>query len=274
MNTLPVRIAFLFSICSGNAAADAGAAVAGPAPGVPRAIGETNNGCIGGAVSLPGEGAGYLVMHLERRRYFGHPSLIGAIEALGRAAAKGIGSLQVGDLGLPRGGPMPFGHRSHQTGLDVDVWFNLDPKVYAGANGARSNIPAPSLLNSAKNSLDGRLWSNRHIQLLKAAAALPAVDRIFVNPHIKRELCRTVRTDRGWLHKIRPWYGHDDHFHMRLACPEGSPDCVRQEPVPAGEGCDAGLAWWFEPHPPEPAKPEASKPVLPAACRALLGGKG
>ena len=263
-------IASIFLAWFGHAVANPWASVAEPAVGAPRAIGETNNGCISGAVALPKAGRGYLVMHLERRRYYGHPELVRAVETLGLLAAEGIGSMQVGDLGQPRGGPMPFGHRSHQTGLDVDIWFNLDPAIYSGANSIRSNISAPSLLNGAKNDLDRRLWSNRHVRLLKAAATLPSVDRVFVNPYIKSELCRTVDGKGGWLRKIRPWYGHDDHFHLRLSCPADSPACVRQEPVPAGDGCDASLAWWFEPHPPGPTKPEAPKPVLPSVCKGLL----
>lgn len=246
------------------------AAVPGPTEGAPRAIGETNNGCIGGAAALPTEGEGYLVMHLERKRYFGHPSLVRTIQTIGKRAHNTVGVIQVGDLGQARGGPMPFGHRSHQTGLDADVWFNLNPSLYSNADGWRANIPAPSLLNRAGDGLDRRLWSQRHAQLLKLTATIPEVDRIFVNAHIKRELCRTVRSNRGWLRKIRPWYGHHDHFHLRLGCPADSPDCIRQEPVPAGDGCDASLSWWFEKHPPGPVKPEPPKPPLPKACQALL----
>ena len=237
-----------------------------------RSIGEPNNGCIAGAASLPLEGVGYRVMHLERKRYYGHPRLIQTITALGQTVQDTGGLLRVGDLSMERGGPMPFGHRSHQTGLDVDVWFDLQMAPHPDSDPLRSRLSATSLLNSAKNALDARLWSDRHVKTLKAATAQAGVDRIFVNPHIKRELCRTGSQERSWLHKIRPWYGHDDHFHLRLTCPEDSPDCVRQAPVPAGEGCDASLAWWFEYHPPEPGKkPEdAPKPSLPTACVSVL----
>jgi len=57
---------------------------------------------------------------------------------------------------------------------------------------------------------------------------------------------------------------------VRLRCPADSPDCRPQDPLPAGDGCGAALAWWFtsEPfrrHIARPAKP----PEPPAACRAL-----
>jgi penicillin-insensitive murein endopeptidase len=105
---------------------------------------------------------------------------------------------------------------------------------------------------------------------LRLATEDPRVDRIFVHPTIKAALCRMP--DRSWLHKIRPWYGHDEHFHVRLACPADSPDCTGQAPVPSGDGCDASLAWWLEPRPPAPAAPTPAppKPRLPAQCAALI----
>ncbi|QSA97717.1 penicillin-insensitive murein endopeptidase [Methylococcus sp. EFPC2] len=264
------RAILLSSILSLPALALA-SAVTKPTTGVPRAIGQTSNGCIAGAVALPKDGTGYMVMHLERRRYFGHPDLIATLQDLGGQMQKrGIGRLQIGDLAQARGGPMPTGHRSHQTGLDVDVWFNLDPRIYSDADALRANVNAPSMLASDGKGLNRGLWSEHHVEMLELAAHQPRVDRIFVNPWIKRELCRTIHGKRDWLHKIRPWYYHDDHFHLRLACPAGDPDCDDQDPIPQGDGCDASLDWWFEPHPPAPAVPPAAKPPLPAACAAVM----
>ena len=48
------------------------------------------------------------------------------MQALADAATKqGLGVLSIGDLGQARGGPAPSGHVSHQSGLDVDIWFWL-----------------------------------------------------------------------------------------------------------------------------------------------------
>jgi penicillin-insensitive murein DD-endopeptidase len=44
---------------------------------------------------------------------------------------------------------------------------------------------------------------------------------------------------------VRPWYGHADHIHVRLKCPDDSPDCRVQPAVPAGDGCDKSLKSWF-----------------------------
>lgn len=245
--------------------------VESPTEGPARSVGETSNGCITGARPLPLEGVGYQVMHIERNRYYGHPLLLQTIEDLGRKTHEhGLGVLQVGDLGQPRGGPMPYGHRSHQTGLDVDIWFNLDPANLGKANTLRSNVSAPSMLLGGERGLDRSAWTPDHINLLELAAKLPGVDRIFVNPYIKKELCEQASGSRAWLRKIRPWYHHDDHFHLRLACPADSPDCEVQEPVPPGDGCDASLDWWFQPHPPTKPTPQPPKPPLPSECQAVL----
>jgi penicillin-insensitive murein endopeptidase len=122
--------------------------------------------------------------------------------------------------------------------------------------------------------VDHRTWRGPQTRLLRLAARDPAVERIFVNPAIKAHLCRTVRGSRAWLHKIRPWWGHQRHFHVRLVCPHGDAACISQAPIPPGDGCDASLAWWFTPAASEPTPPEhKGRPVLPAACRSVLAGR-
>ena len=247
-----------------------------PFPGAADSIGKPAAGCLAGARSLPFDGPGYEVIRLSRHRYFGNPATINFVETLGRkATAAGLPPFYVGDMSLPRGGPMPNGHASHETGIDVDIWFNLDPKP-AMPPAAREDVPLPSMLTANGKALDPAQFSARQVSLLRLAATDPRVDRIFVNPVIKRALCQgqfgAAVGERSWLHRLRPWYGHDDHFHVRLACPAGSSDCVGQAPVPAGDGCDASLAWWFEPRQPQPKAPAGPPrpPVLPAACQRLI----
>src|SRR5262249_47648602 len=124
-------------------------------------------------------------------------------------------------------------------------------------------------------------FGERQVRLLRLAAGDSRVDRIFVHPTIKRALCEGFGGardgDNTWLHKIRAWYGHDEHFHVRLGCPASSPDCVTQAPVPPGDGCDASLEWWFT-HPPAEVTPglvvpKPRRPPLPKACTALLSRK-
>ena len=105
------------------------------------------------------------------------------------------------------------------------------------------------------------------------------MQRIFVNAAIKKALCREAKGDRSWLSKVRPMYGHDYHFHIRIKCPPGSTDCESQPEPAASEGCSAGdLAFWFKDsiiHPKPPKEPPKPRPPmtlaqLPAACRQVL----
>ncbi len=239
-----------------------------------QSIGTYNAGCISGAVSLPINGLGYQVMRLSRNRVYGHPDLKHAIENLGYTVTKHhLGSLLIGDLGQARGGPTLSGHRSHQTGLDVDIWFLLsnDAASRLLSFSERENWNAPSVLVGQSDTLDHTQWSEANVKVLQITAQLPEVDRIFVNPTIKRELCLS-HAKQEWLRKIRPWWKHDDHFHVRLRCPKNNSYCQDQEPLPRGNGCDAELAWWFseEAKHPETAKTPPKEIQLPNQCDAVL----
>lgn len=240
-----------------------------------QSIGSYTNGCISGAESLPLNGTGYQVMRVSRQRYFGHPDLVSFIEKLGYMAASAkMGSLLIGDLGQARGGPMLSGHRSHQTGLDVDIWFLLSEQANQRILTAneRETWNASSVVNMQADVVDYQQWSLAHAKILETAARQPEVDRIFVHPSIKQALCQTKSAESaGWLRKIRPWWKHDDHFHVRLRCPPNNPHCQGQEQLPVGDGCDASLDWWFSAEAKQPAKPKAeSIPILPEQCEKVL----
>ena len=243
-----------------------------PKDGPPRSIGAYTAGCLQGALALSSEGLGFEVMHLHRRRYFGHPLLVDFVRRLAeRAQAERLPVLLVGDLAQARGGPTPSDHGSHQTGLDVDIAYTRPGQMISLALPAkeREGLQPPTVVDLATHRLTGA-WSPQIAHLLALAAEDPAVERVFVNAAVKRELCSLEPRGTPWVAKIRPWWGHHDHFHVRLRCPAGSPECRAQAPVPEGDGCDATLAWWFDhearPHPPA----HRTAPVLPASCHALL----
>ncbi len=245
--------------------------IAGPAPGLPRAIGTYTAGCVQGAVALPPEGFGFQTMRRYRRRFFGHPALIRYVHELADAATKhGLGVLSIGDLSQARGGPAPNGHASHQSGLDVDVWFWLLRHGHILSAPERETIEAPSLVTTDGRALDTSQWSLQHAQLLRLAAGFDAVERIFVNPVIKKTLCQQS-PGASWLQTLRPWWGHNDHFHVRLRCPMGDTECQAQEPPPPGDGCGADLAWWFTAEARKPPPRTGTGTVLlPAACDEIL----
>jgi penicillin-insensitive murein endopeptidase len=231
------------------------------------------------AQALALDGPHWQVMRPSRNRYWGHPSLISYIENLAATAnANGWRGLLVGDLGQPRGGPLLTGHASHQVGLDVDIWLMQMPARRFG-NAEREGLPAPSMLTTgARNRLvlDHETFTSAHVRMIKAAAQPDAVERVFVNPVIKQALCRSAGGDRAWLAKVRPWRGHDDHIHVRLACPPGEALCDTQDPPPEGDGCGAELASWLKSRDwlpgegPEPTIPFTPMSALPSACSQVL----
>jgi penicillin-insensitive murein endopeptidase len=251
-------------------------AVTTPSPGSPRPIGFFSKGCLAGAVSLPIDGDDWQVMRLSRNRNWGMPVLVRTIEHLARDARRaGWPGLLIGDMSQPRGGPMKTGHASHQIGLDVDIWLTPMPS-HTLSRAEREDMAAINVVAPDRLGVDRSVWTPAHLALIKAAASQPEATRVFVNPAIKKELCRTVGGDRGWMTKVRPYWGHDDHIHIRLACPGGVSSCEEQEAPPDGDGCaEKDLAYWFQPgvlHP-TPGKPRPPLPLsaLPEACRAVLG---
>lgn len=249
------------------------AAVSAPTRGPTQVIGDTSNGCVGGAEALPEVGTGYVSVRRARNRYYGHPDLLRLVRDLSASVhSKGLGLVMVGDLSQPRGGRMPSSHRSHQNGLDADFWFTLADSPQA-ARRLMDDRPDPPSMVQPGGLFVSDAWGPDQRFLLETASRNPAVDRIFVNPAIKRSLCQEVKGDRRWLRKIRPWFGHDSHFHLRLRCPAGSAQCIPQAALPTGDGCGADLAWWFSEEARHPStrkgKPKA-EPVPPAACMTLL----
>jgi penicillin-insensitive murein endopeptidase len=245
-----------------------------PAAGPPQAIGTYMRGCLAGAVALPEKGPHWTVMRPSRDRAWGHPLLIAFIERLAAEAAAFWPGLLVGDMAQPRGGPMLTDHASHQIGLDADIWLTPMP-AQPLTRAERDNIKAQRIVAADGLDVDAVLWTQQYVELLKAAAHEPAVERIFVNPAIKRALCRDAGADRGWLSKIRPWWHHASHFHVRLSCPAEDSLC-RGQPPPPGPGCGPELAWWFTAralHPP-PARPGPVLRVadLPRPCARIVDG--
>jgi penicillin-insensitive murein endopeptidase len=248
-----------------------------PLPGPVRPIGSYANGCLAGAVTLPITGPTWQVMRLSRDRNWGTPRLVKFITRLGENSKKvGWNGLLIGDMAQPRGGPMINGHSSHQIGLDVDIWFKPMPDHVLSREEREMdtavNVVAPDGLD-----VDHKVWTSAYTEVVKTAAEDPSVTRIFVNAAIKKEMCSEAGTDRRWLAKVRPWWGHSEHFHIRLACPDYR-ECKGQPPVPAGDGCGHALDSWFRPsilHPPPPKVPPKPKPPLtlaklPVACRAVV----
>jgi penicillin-insensitive murein endopeptidase len=263
-------------------------AVKTPAPLAARSIGFYAKGCLAGASALPVDGPAWQAMRLSRNRNWGHPNLVALVEKLAVEAKEKDGwpGLLVGDLSQPRGGPMLGDHASHQIGLDADVWFTPMPDRRLSKK-EREDLSATSMLAPDSVSVDPKIWSEAHVRLLKRVASYKAVERVLVHPAIKKAVCEGSKgdKDRAWLSKVRPYWGHYFHFHIRIACPKGSAGCESQPSVGSDDGCGAELTRWLrlvKPRPvvataPKPAKPAPGRrPItldqLPSECRTVLAG--
>ncbi len=248
-------------------------------------FGSYAKGCVAGAVQLPQTGKTWQAMRLSRNRNWGHPELVDFVQDLSRKAArqKGWKGLYVGDMSQPRGGPMLSGHRSHQIGLDADIWM-LPPKRLNLTAAEREGVSSISMRRS-KGAYVNNNWTRQHHNILRAAAKDSRVARIFVFPGAKVQMCKDEKGDRKWLRKIRPWWGHHYHFHVRLKCPRGARGCQNQSPPPAGDGCKDAEKWVrdiLSPPPPKPApkNPKPRKPRgpitlsdLPNQCGSVLSSQ-
>lgn len=247
-----------------------------PSPHEPRSVGQASRGCLAGGVQLPESGPTWQAMRLGRNHRWGNPAAIAFVQDMSRMAVQaGWKGLYVGDISQARGGPVA-GHASHQIGLDIDVWLTPPPRLDL-SRAERERIAAVSVLGRDQRSLN-RNWTPAHAAITEALARDPRVNRIFITPPVKLALCAAAGPgDAAWLRKVRPWWEHTDHWHVRLNCPKGASGCVPQDPLPPGDGCKEAV-WWVTDAllPPDPAapKPPAKPPLmladLPPQCALVL----
>ena len=174
----------------------------------------------------------YLAVKSSSSAYrYGHPALVLMLRRSSREIARSVADsvMVVGDLSRERGGPLA-GHRSHQSGRDADVGFyaldgqgksvKLDRFVKFGADGKtrdgsglvfddyRNWLLVQSWVRDARAGLS-HIFVSRQLRarLLKYAAARKAFA-----PYVARARTLLKQPERG-----EP---HDDHFHVRIACPE------------------------------------------------------
>jgi murein endopeptidase len=332
-----------------------------------QAVGGYSYGCILGAKAIPEKGKGFINIRRERNRYYGHPNVLSVIENIGKAMdEKKLMEMEIGDLSQAVGGLMPYGHRSHQIGLDIDIWFGLSKDRYEAITTDNFEAKHPSLVDRKTEEINQDVWdAQRHLLLLKTASEQESVNRIFVHWGIKHHLCHLYKQALGtltsehlahdqdglnqahdlskqelkaiseketqegdedssdedasdensndensndensndanqtnqhrsknsaqigeaqmpsnttdpskpksekekieanwqWIAKVRPWFGHDQHFHIRLSCPADSPLCESQGKI-RNLGCDEEelKKFSYRYKPPKPEIDESTKP--------------
>ena len=266
-------------------------AVKTPSPLAARAIGFYAKGCLAGGKAIPIDGPAWQVMRLSRNRNWGHPRLVSLVErlAVDVKAHDGWNGLMIGDMSQPRGGPMLTGHASHQIGLDADIWLTPMPDQRLSRR-EREDLSAISMLAADRVTVDPKIWTEAHGRLILRAASYSQVERVLVHPAIKKALCENKAFPREHLRKVRPYWGHHYHMHIRMFCPKDSPGCTPQAEVGTDDGCGKEVDDWiarfkriYAPRPPvdpkvvvpkpkpEPKKPEITLADLPAACKLVIG---
>ena len=103
---------------------------------------------------------------------------------------------------------MPDDHSSHQIGLDADIllWQHPVATQHILSTAQREHIHPQSVLNENKTEVDEFKWASVNEEILKITASDNRVDRIFLNPVIKKKLCsRILRRIMAWKNTSMVW---------------------------------------------------------------------
>jgi penicillin-insensitive murein DD-endopeptidase len=173
-----------------------------------------------------------------RTLHWGTDELLGLLERVGDSLKTRFRSkLTVGDLSAQHGGPVGR-HRSHQSGRDADLCF-LARIWNSRNNGAPTDLNNYISFGANGRSLDGRYVFDtaRNWALLEALLGdrRVSVDHIFISNPLRTRLLTWARehdADPALLRRAsllmfqpRRVSPHDNHFHVRIACPEGDAQC-------------------------------------------------
>lgn len=197
-----------------------------------QSVGKPQRGSLTGGVQLPSDRAYY--RRRTARAYGASHTVEYTRQAIAtvRARYPKIHRLAIGDLSHDGGGALS-GHRSHQSGRDVDVglYYRRKPSGY----------PKEFAPGTAKNLHLGATWElvNALIGTRKLAGG---VEHIFLDYElqgllykyakeqgVKRSLLAEVfQYPRGKGHAgtlIQHVPAHHDHLHIRYKCPKGDSGC-------------------------------------------------
>ena len=176
-----------------------------------------------------------------------------------------------------RGGPMLTGHTSHQLGLDADIWLTPMPD--------RELTRQEREEMSATDMVRRRQARHRSVGLDAGACrahprrgAEPAIERILVNPAIKKALCREADRRPRLVAQGASVVGAQLSHASAHRLP-GRQSGMQAAGSDAGtEGCGADLDYWFRDailNPPPPKEPPKPKPPLtmadlPPSCKQIV----
>lgn len=204
-----------------------------------QSIGTPHAGSLAGAVQLGGH-PGYRIR--ERSRAWATSSTIDRlVQAFDQLLAidPAAPRVRVHDLSLRAGGPMD-GHKSHQSGRDVDITY-----YQHGCRGdCRGRPVAPYEFDAVRQWRVLRYWLERdHAEFVFIDYALqqPLYEAAKASGATARQLARWFQYPRGPLFPsglIRHVPGHANHVHVRFRCTPGDRACQRTATRPLASGGD------------------------------------
>ncbi len=250
--TKPGAAAGLKNVLHGSTAKIAPAA--GPARTAPgKSVGSPTDGHLLGGAHLAD--APYLriyPVYAGADVRWGVEPLVGLVDRAAKNVHKQFPDavLSVGHLSKAGGGELDR-HASHESGRDADIGFYVknvagkpilaDHMVAFVGDGTAPSWPGAHFDDARNWALVSSIVSDGHARVTHIFVATPIRERLLAyaakigaSPAIRSKVAEVLAQPHGAL-------PHDDHFHVRIACPSGMDKCVEQ-PLAKHHGHGAALA--------------------------------
>lgn len=184
---------------------------------------------------------------------WGIESLVGLVDRAAKSVRKQFPDavLSVGHLSKAGGGELDR-HASHESGRDADIGFYVkssagkpilaDHMVAFLGDGTAPTWPGAHFDDARNWALVAAIVGDGHAKVTHVFVATPIRERLLAyaakigaSPAIRSKAAEVLAQPRGSL-------PHDDHFHVRIACPAGMDKCIEQPIAKAHHGAHGALA--------------------------------
>lgn len=204
------------------------------------------------SVGHPNDGWQKRAIKLKQRKYlrvkkgshaftWGHPALVKMLQRTARDLSRTQkGSVMlVGDISRKKGGALA-GHHSHQSGRDADVAFyaknakgkSVRLRKFVAFDGeGKAKDGSGLVFDDYRNWLMVQSWiTDRRAGLSHIFVSRPLKARLLAFANARPAYKKHAKRALVLLKEPRNADAHDDHFHVRIACPKKQGDICREEP--------------------------------------------
>lgn len=219
------------------------------APNFSGSIGWPYGGVQTSAIELPVSGEGFTRFRPNGEWYWGQPALVEGIQAAAAQVASerpGGADLVLGDLSAETGGHI-LRHNSHRSGRDIDLlWYFKDLKGNPVQAPGFIHVGSDALARTEDNSsflmLDiERQWlivkallESEHFEVMWLFCSKPIKRLLIIHAIARHEDLDLIARASQVLMQPSDSLSHDDHLHLRIACPPGQ----------KAQGCSGGGPEW------------------------------